>query len=205
MGGLGSGRPARHLLTSEVAQLDSRWMQRHGLLAAGGRRRWQWGGGEVPAVEILVQVSEPGLWVTYRSMTGTDEVQAVRYAIAVAWTPCHFGGRRPWLLCPVATCQRRVAVLYGGPVFACRHCLDLVYPSQREGRVERSLRQAHALTRRLGGETRDWQAGISKPRGMHWRTYRRLEAARAGHVGKALAGLVEGGVTAGRGVTADSR
>ena len=197
MGGLGSGRPARHLLTSEVAQLDIRWMERHGLLAPGGSRRWQWGRGEVPAVEILMQVKEPGLWVSYQDMNRANEVQAVRYAIAVAWTPCHFGGRRPWLLCPVATCQRRVAVLYGGPVFACRHCLDLVYPSQREARVERSLRQASALTRRLGGESQGWRAGTRKPRGMHWRTYRRLEAARAGYVGKVLAGLVQGGVKAG--------
>jgi hypothetical protein len=47
-------------MPAPMAQLDIRWMERHGLLAAGGSHRWQWGRGEVPAVEILVQVMAPG-------------------------------------------------------------------------------------------------------------------------------------------------
>jgi hypothetical protein len=48
------------------------------------------------------------------------------------WTPRNYGGRRPWSLCPVRSCGRRVAVLYRGGIFACRHCHQLVYKSQGE-------------------------------------------------------------------------
>ena len=43
---------------------------------------------------------------------------------------CHYGGERPWFLCP--HCGRRVAILYGGAVFACRTCYGLAYEVQRE-------------------------------------------------------------------------
>ena len=42
------------------------------------------------------------------------------YLVFLSWTLCQYGGARPWFLCP--SCRRRVAILYGGAVFACRHC-----------------------------------------------------------------------------------
>jgi hypothetical protein len=57
------------------------------------------------------------------------------------WTPCNYGGHRPWLIC--MDCGRRVAVLYlRGKYFACRHCLDLTYRSCQESasRFTRFLR-----------------------------------------------------------------
>ncbi len=51
--------------------------------------------------------------------------------IHLEWTPCAFGGSRPWFLCPGEGCGRRVAILYG-PTFPllCRLCRDLAYASQ---------------------------------------------------------------------------
>lgn len=104
----------------------------------------------------------------------------------LAWTPCHFGGERAWFRCPALGCGRRVAILYGGAIFACRHCHELVYPSQRETDFDRLARKADRIRERL-----DWEPGILngngwKPKGMHWRTFERLSAEHDRLVERAL-------------------
>jgi hypothetical protein len=37
-----------------------------------------------------------------------------------------------WFICPAVGCGRCVAILYGGGIFACRHCYRLAYASSRE-------------------------------------------------------------------------
>jgi len=113
----------------------------------------------------------------------------MRYAVALDWTPCGFGGKRAWWRCPVVGCGRRVAVLHGGRVFACRQCNHLAYASQREADDDRATRRADKLRNRLG-----WVPGIlhgdgDKPKGMHWRTYWRLYGQHNVHVNAALAGM----------------
>ena len=59
------------------------------------------------------------------------------YYVDLDTTPCHFGGKRSWFLCPNTTCGRRCRILYlapGSPYFACRICLNLTYRSQQEGK-----------------------------------------------------------------------
>ena len=82
-----------------------------------------------------------------------------------------------------------MAVLFGGRVFACRKCHDLAYRSQREADDDRATRRADAIRRRLG-----WMPGILngngwKPKGMHWRTFERLQREHDFHVHAALAGM----------------
>jgi Transposase DDE domain len=55
-----------------------------------------------------------------KAFYGTSE-NAVKTQIWIAvsvyvleWTPCNYGGARPWFLCPMDGCRRRVAVLYAG-------------------------------------------------------------------------------------------
>ena len=65
-------------------------------------------------------------------------------------------------------------ILYGGAIFARRHCYQLAYPSQREARHDRAVRRADTIRRRLG-----WEPGIlngegDKPKGMRWSTFERL-------------------------------
>lgn len=62
------------------------------------------------------------MWLVY-SVDGEDK----KYPVSVEWTPCNFGGERPWWLCPGQGCGRRCAILYGGEVFVCRECRDLTY------------------------------------------------------------------------------
>jgi hypothetical protein len=96
-----------------------------------------------------------------------------------------------------------VAILFGGSIFACRHCHKLTYQCQRETDDDRAMRRADNIRRRLG-----WEAGIAnpeggKPKGMHWRTFDRLKsshdafaqasfmgtAKRPGLINRRLAGL----------------
>jgi hypothetical protein len=81
------------------------------------------------------------------------------------------GGKR---FDPARGCGRRVAKLYGGRIFGCRHCHHIAYPYKREAGYQRSQRRADKIRARLG-----WQSGFDsdwgpKPKGMHWQTYERL-------------------------------
>ena len=64
---------------------------------------------------------------------GQERLGAGPLYLRLAWTPCNYGGSRPWFLCP--GCDRRAAILYveGGRLL-CRPCLGLSYPSQRRRR-----------------------------------------------------------------------
>ena len=58
----------------------------------------------------------------------------------IAWTPCNFGGFRPWFLCPGSECGKRVAILYLSEPghLLCRHCCELTYASQHVGELGRA-------------------------------------------------------------------
>ena len=98
-------------------------------------------------------------------------------------TSPNYGGRRWWFLCPVVVagrpCLRRVRKLYLAPgrrYFACRHCCDLGYTSQREDDAHRALSKAQAIRVRLGGSAAMQHPFPPKPKRMRWKTYRLLRA-----------------------------
>jgi hypothetical protein len=79
--------------------------------------------------------------------------------------------------------------LYGGEVFACRHCHGLAFSSQRVTAENRAIQQAEKIRAMLG-----WRPGIAygkgpKPKGMHWRTFKRLTAQYDAFTKVALDGL----------------
>lgn len=119
---------------------------------------------------------------------GTATAVELRYAVggekicsrvALAWTACHFGGQRPWFVCPGTGCGRRTAVLYGGRFFLCRRCQGLAYESTRRSPGERALCKAQLIRARLGGTANRLEPFPPKPKGMHWRTYERWAQAAA--------------------------
>jgi hypothetical protein len=69
-------------------------------------------------------------------------------------------GSRAWFICPAVGCGRRVAILYGGSIFACRHCYQFAHASSREDAGDRATRRADKLRARL-----DWEPGILNGRG----------------------------------------
>ena len=109
-----------------------------------------------------------------RKPPGSDEWISEEYPVYLNWSPCNYGGKRPWFLCPARGCGRRVAVLYGGGVFACRQCHQLAYQSQRDAKYERALTRAQAIRAKLGGSPDPSEPFPAKPKGMHWETYSRL-------------------------------
>ncbi len=61
--------------------------------------------------------------------------------ISLTEMPCHLGGSRPFLLCP--ECREQFLVLYlKDGAWACKHCHDLAYRSQRLNPRKRHL---HAI------------------------------------------------------------
>jgi hypothetical protein len=76
--------------------------------------------------------------------------------VTIAWTPCRFGGERPWFVCSAESngldCGRWVSKLYSvGGLFACRHCHRLAYESQQESTRHRGLGKARKIRMQLGG------------------------------------------------------
>lgn len=68
----------------------------------------------------------------------TDEKESMDYRIELAATPCNFGGKRYWFICPLSKngkyCGRRVGVLFSiGKWFGCRHCGEIAYAAQMRG------------------------------------------------------------------------
>ena len=189
MGGFNSGRHGGKSTTTDMRALDVRKVQREGLLWPGHSFGWSWTRGGETIASINLKVDSGGVTLDYRQRDRGGEWQAMNYPVRLAWTACHYGGQRAWWLCPAVGCGRRVAVLYGGSVFACRHCQRLAYKCQRETPDDRATRRADKLRDRLG-----WEAGIlngagDKPKGMHWQTFWRMQASHDAHVMQALAGM----------------
>ena len=83
-----------------------------------------------------------------------------------------------------------IRILYGGPRFRCRLCHGLRYESQFESRAQRANRRARKIRQRLGGSDCLMDELPPKPRGMHWATYRRLEAQEAAADNQWMAAVV---------------
>jgi hypothetical protein len=113
-------------------------MKRRGLLRTGQSFQWRWNFQGVPCGSMSVLTEADALVLMFRSLGPSGrELSFVRQRVAIAWTPRHLGGGRPWFICGAycagRSCGKRVAVLYSvGDLFACRNCCDIAYASQRE-------------------------------------------------------------------------
>lgn len=179
MGGIGSGRHWRFDRKESVANyraLDVRRWAREGYLEPGNCFGWQWteDGERVAWIQVTV---EPGrVRLVYKCKSNGGDWEDMAYPVRLLTTPCHYGGERQWFDCPAKGCGRRVAKLYSGRVFACRHCHQLAYPSRREASHDRKAHRADTIRERLGWEPRLYGLRGGKPKGMHRRTYARLVA-----------------------------
>ena len=178
MGGIGSGEWSRWNVkntTNGSRNFDIRILHRKGGLVPGYSGIYSWDRDGEPWGSIQYKVEERRVVLDYRYQAEEDW-EDIQEPVQLTWTPCNFGGERPWVLCPAIGCGRRVAVLYGtGKYFACRHCYDLAYLSQRECRYGRASRKFRNIIKRLGGDPND-QFWPQKPKHMHWKTYNRLVA-----------------------------
>ncbi|QSP93791.1 hypothetical protein LPB19_11350 [Marinobacter salinisoli] len=96
--------------------------------------------------------------------------------IGIARTACHFGGDRPWFLCPGDQCSKRVAILYGPNSMLCRHCWGIAYQSQRENQIQRMFRKLRSIEASYTGRPNNSAPkDRTRPKGMHIRTFERLQ------------------------------
>ncbi len=88
--------------------------------------------------------------------SASQQKKDLDYSIKLVWTPCNYGGRRWWFICPLITngrtCNRRVTGLYFGnsPYLGCRHCHDLTYASCRESHTFDRLFWSMGMTPQQG-------------------------------------------------------
>lgn len=176
VGGSGSGRHWHwnvKCTTNEYRSIDVRRWAREGFLLPDRRFSWQWSIDGEQVASIVVQAEHGQIRLIYRSRDYGDEWESHDYPVRLLFQQCHYGGTRTWFACPARGCGRRVAKLYGGRKFTCRHCHDLAYPSRREANYQRYQRRADKIRERLGWEA-GWANWVHKPKEMHWRTYERL-------------------------------
>jgi hypothetical protein len=158
--------------------IDVLHWNRLGYLESSRLFSWAWTRDGERVASISVEAGHHSVTLKYRIRSYGEDWSDVEQRVAIAWTPCRFGGARPWFMCSVQSngvyCGRRVTKLYGvGRLFACRHCYRLAYTSQQESARDRGLWKAQKIRIRLGGSAimLDFP---DKPTGMHWRTYDRL-------------------------------
>ena len=120
----------------------------------------------VDSVEVDIHPDQLVLTYTY------DQSEKIADPIPIEYSPCHFGGRRPWFICP--TCKKRKTVLFCWRYFRCATCLGLSYASLQEIKADRPLNRLMRQRRKLGGSGALFEPFPPKPKGMRWDTYLEL-------------------------------
>ena len=172
MGGIGSGnyyRWNKNTTIEETHHIDIRFLKKQNYLTPGFKGSLHWSCGGEQTGWIKFQTLPDSLRLMYRHrQNGGDWIDADEH-IQFDWTPCNYGGKRQWFICP--HCGERVAIVYGlSSRFLCRHCYDLKYSSQSEAALDRMIRKARKIRKRLNAGSEFY----NKPKGMHWRTYKHL-------------------------------
>ncbi|MEW6407781.1 MAG: hypothetical protein AB1465_03765 [Patescibacteria group bacterium] len=128
------------------------FLKKHGYLPQGeswssGGAKWTIGSWE-NNISFVVKTSgdEPEtietsyieLIYTINARSADEKKENIRYKIPLITTPCNYGGKRYWFVCPLYKngqyCGRRVGVIYSiSKWFGCRHCGDIAYSKQMEG------------------------------------------------------------------------
>lgn len=176
MGGWGSGmRCSSRETTDDYRSVDVRYLQREGILAMRSQRLLRWTRRGETVGSIGLQPEADRVIFTYRTRPNGSEWIQQEYPVMLERTPCHYGGERVWFHCPARGCGRRVAILYGGTIFACRQCYRLAYECQKESVSDRADRAGWKIRARCKDEFGCLLDPLFKPKGMHERTFRRLE------------------------------
>jgi hypothetical protein len=127
----------------DAKKISTSFLKKHGYFKGwlSGTITWtrsgMWGENK-SSVSISVSTLEGDnyLRITYtQTDRDTQEKKDFDFKIPLTTTPCRFGGKRYWFICPWyksgVYCGKRVGTLYkDGDYFACRHCYDLTYESR---------------------------------------------------------------------------
>jgi hypothetical protein len=161
--------------------LDVRQLHRDGRLLTCQSFPISWRFGDEPYGGIHIRTEPDVVILRFRHQCAEGAYwKLVEQNIPIAWTACALGGQRPWFICTGVAevrCGHRVAKVYlgGSPVFACRHCHRLAYASQLDSAFHRDIARAMKIRMQLGGSPNLCDPFPGKPKGLHQRTYERLQ------------------------------
>ena len=126
--------------TDYFKSIDIYWLKKYGYLNGrkNGGIEWTRGGSGIKnsiGIEGNTIISEPYVRFFYTTTKNSGEKKEMNYKIPLTTTPCNFGGKRYWFICPLSVnniyCGKRVGTLYsGGDYYGCRHCYNLTYNSR---------------------------------------------------------------------------
>jgi hypothetical protein len=187
MGGFGSGR-REYATTPTVRQCYSLPADEFTEVIDGphgGRLSLSWTDNVDISVFIKNDTDGPADALQFVYVSDPDG-EAIKndYEVSLSYTEPHFGGVRPWFLCP--ECNDRVGKLHLPPTgyrFACRSCHELGYLSSRQSglpvkraieRYKDAFQKADDEGRRPHPEHRPWFP--TKPKHMHTETFDELLA-----------------------------
>ena len=103
-----------------------------------GTISWTYGSSKNSIDIYLVAETEEKEGYINLNYTINGEIK-MNYNITLTTTPCNFGGKRYWFICPLTKngkyCGKRVGVIYNyDRWFGCRHCCNVAYNSQFQGK-----------------------------------------------------------------------
>ncbi len=174
MGGFGSGRTPKNRLSNSYHQLTVRRLERLGGLVSGKTTTWNWLAQSQIVTFARITAEGSGLRVLYSWWSMSDGWTRSNWFIRLEWSDCHYGGQRPWLICPTPRCGRRMFVIYGDRDIACRTCRRFSYPSQRVAPENRALYRVQSIRQKLGGPPDLSLPFPERPVGMPSFTYTKL-------------------------------
>ena len=172
VGGFESGRRTSRVCTDQLLSLDIRQLVRQRVHVRNTTVQVSWDGKQS---QTILEIRSDGEALFFKNLTSANYgLEPSPYEVRLDLTGCNFGGSRAWFRCPNTLCGRRVAILYGGDVFLCRHCWSADYRSQRESVVNRLFRRIYKIRRKMG-----WQGpcgyGVgSRPKYMSRQKYDRI-------------------------------
>jgi hypothetical protein len=158
MGNSNSGRWGGKAKCENCQSLDVRQFARNGWLKSGRQFNLTWSSGG----SLTVATLEHGINLSYTINGGSTHT----YFINLATSNCTYGGTREWFICPRCNDRKAKLFLRDGR-FACRVCQCLRYHSQA---LDPMARNQWAYSR-VQNKLADCDM---KPKGMHWRTLKRL-------------------------------
>lgn len=130
-------------IAESTNRLSIFFLKKHGYLTQEkschyGGIRWTMGDWE-NNINFWVSTTDNYVELIYTvTVHSSGEKTDMKYKVPLASTPCRFGGRRYWFVCPLYKngryCGRRVGVIYSvDKWFGCRYCAGIAYQAQFEG------------------------------------------------------------------------
>ncbi|WP_386173732.1 hypothetical protein [Sulfitobacter sp. R86518] len=178
MSRVGTVHRPRKQKAEDCISLSIEDVHRSGRLRPGSGGCWSYFVNGIEVSRVGYRAEFDRFILEYKARKNGGDWEHVTLIIAIARTRCHFGGTRPYFICPSVKnripCGRRVGRLYSvDKYFFCRHCANVTYTSQTKPSHERKLRQASKIRASLGGEPGMAKSIPPRPKGMWQQTYRK--------------------------------